>query len=160
MLLKWCNLNSGVVRSNWLEDLQLVVELQRVQCRNTVLLVADKTFKPIYATVFLSGKSPAAIINAVVNMLLKWCILNPANVRSTWLEDLQLVVELQRVQCRNTVLLVADKTFKPIYATVFLSGKSPAAIINAVVIMLFASSIDCLADLVASLLQQAGVYNQ
>lgn len=73
---------------------------------------------------------------------------------------LQLVVELQRVQCREAALIVAEKTFKLIYATVTRPGKFPAAIINAVVNMLVASSWDCLAGLAKSLLQQAGVYNQ
>lgn len=73
---------------------------------------------------------------------------------------LQLVVELQRVQCREAALIVAEKTFTLIYATVTRPGKSPAAIINAVVNMLVASSRDCLAGLAKSLLHQASVHNQ
>ena len=75
---------------------------------------------------------------------------------------LQLVVELQRVQCWGAALIVAEKTFKLIYATVTRSGKSPASIINAVVNMLVASSRNCFAGLAECLLlhAQAGVYNQ
>jgi hypothetical protein len=110
----------------------------------------------------------AACGDLVLQLLHKNCLVEmtqskPRKAPEPWIEGeycLQLVVELQRVQCREAALIVAEKTFKLIYATVTRSGKSPAAIINAVVNMLVASSRDCLAGLAKSLLQQAGVYNQ
>jgi hypothetical protein len=110
----------------------------------------------------------AACADLVLQLLRKSCFVEviqfkPRKAPEPAIEGeycLQLVVELQRVQCREAALIVAEKTFKLIYAAVTWTEKSPAAIINAVVNMLVASSQDCLAGLAKSLLQQAGVYNQ